>query len=181
MSSFSNLNLGLIDQGLDDSLTDQYDMSLTQDYMRQVNNEYHDIPCVFDVHFINNNSPIRTLTQEEDDQHSRYVKYVESGLISRISGISGVVIDESKLMTTHTEKMYTIRPIDNPIFSLSDPKETIYTTLETVIQKYYSEIEKLKIVFCNDRNLYILLIQALPINVTGDKHEMRMLITVAPE
>lgn len=114
-------------------------------------------------------------------RHERYMEYVTSSLKDRIMNIPGVIFDESKVATAHTEKMYTIRPIDNPKFSMFDTKETIYSVLGSVVQKYYNEIEKLKTVFCPDKNLYILIIQAMPINVTGDKHEMRMFITVTPE
>lgn len=123
----------------------------------------------------------KELTEDEHDRFMRYAQYVEMSLRDRLSELQGIVLDEKLLYTTYTEKLYTIRTIDNPTFKLTDSKEVIYNVLGNVIQKYYNEIEKLKNVFCHDRNLYILMIQTLPLNVTGDEHEMRMLITVAPE
>ena len=109
----------------------------------------------------------------DEEKHQKFANYVKEQFIQRITHLEGIYYDETEeilLKTTKADMMFHIKDTD------------IYIRLEQVILKFYNQVEKIKHVFCQDKTLNILLVNAIPIiSKENDDHQMRMLIVVSPQ
>ncbi len=124
-----------------------------------------------------------SVDETNEQRHTRYANYVRDQFVSRVSQLDGVIYDETEkmLVRTHEDMMYHVKDIHEIRYSLDSTKEEIYTNLEHVIIKFYKQIESIKRIFCPDKTLYIILVNAVPIvSPDEDFHQMRMLIIVTP-